>query len=189
MSMLKDLPCQCTVFLYNRQPYTITVMIDNLVLHSRWKFFHVSGLFLIQHTVMTAMPSLMDTEIPVDARKHLLPHHNMSVIEFLKFSLPTPQLNTAFTTPNQYLSPSQPNTMDIQDIQHLRIPLIPIIKSLVKAIDPSVHQSVECPHMGTTNSKRYPLWVIQYWAELIPIHTDHQKWVDAEDSLQKQTQS
>jgi hypothetical protein len=88
----------------------------------------------------TAMPrSLTDTEIPVDACKHLLPHHNMSVIEFMKFSLPMPQLNTTFTNPNQYLSPIGPNIIDIQDIQHLRTPPTPIVESLVKAIDPSVH--------------------------------------------------
>ena len=40
------------------------------------------------YNMMTAMPFLTDTEILIDAHKHLLPHHNMSVIQFLKFSLP-----------------------------------------------------------------------------------------------------
>jgi hypothetical protein len=145
----------------------------------------------MSHNMTTAMPrSLTDTEIPVDACKHLLPHHNMSVIEFMKFSLPMPQLNTTFTNPNQYLSPIGPNIIDIQDIQHLRTPPTPIVESLVKAIvDPSVHRSVQCPHMGTTDGKKYPLWVIRYWAELIPIRTVHQKWANADESLRMQNQS
>jgi hypothetical protein len=130
------------------------------------------------------------TEIPVDACKHLLPHRDMSIIDFLKFSLPMPQLNTTFTNPNQYLSPIGPNIMDIQDIQHLQIPPTPIVESLVKIINPSVHKSVQCPHLDTTtDGKKYPLWVIRYWAELIPIRTVHQKWANAEESLQMQNQS
>ena len=100
---------------------------------------------------MMAMASLTDTKIPVEACKYLLPHCNMSVTEFLKFSLPMLQLSTTFTTSNQYLSPSELNAMDIEDIRQLQTPPAPIIESLVKAMDPSIHQYVHCPHMGTTD--------------------------------------
>ena len=41
----------------------------------------------------------------------------------------------------------------------------------------------------TTNGKKYPLWVIRYWEELIPIHTVHEKWINAEESLQKRNET
>jgi hypothetical protein len=34
---------------------------------------------------------------------------------------------------------------------------------------------------------RYPLWIIQYWVELISIRRIRQKWAKADESLQKQT--
>ena len=180
-SMLKDLICICiSVLVVDSHKMIGYNLVVSLMVNLK---------FYMSHNMTMAMASLTDTEIPVEARKYLLPHCNMSVTEFLKFSLPMLQLSTTFTTSNQYLSPSEPNAMDIEDIRQLRTPPAPIIESLVKAMDPSIHQSVHCPHMGTTDGKKYPLWVIQYWAELIPIRTIHQKWVNADESLQKQNES
>jgi hypothetical protein len=57
----------------------------------------------------------------------------------------------------------------------------------VKAMQGMKYQSIQCPHVGTADGKRYPLWVISYWVKLIPICRICQKWVKADESLQKQS--
>jgi hypothetical protein len=64
------------------------------------------------------MASMAGPEIPADAHQYLLPHQDMSVMEFLNFRLPMIQPSTSFTKPEQYFLTGAPNTVDLQAIQH-----------------------------------------------------------------------
>ena len=45
------------------------------------------------------------------------------------------------------------------------------------------------PHIGPTDSRWFPICIVQYWAELIHVLQFHQEWSHAEKTLQKQSQS
>ena len=140
------------------------------------------------------MALIAGSKIPPDAHKYLLPHQDMSIMEFLKFKVPMIQpASTSFTKPEQYFLTGAPNTVDLHDIQHLPTPPYNVIESLARSMSESVtvtgtqYQSIQCPHVSKAEGTQYPLWIIQYWVELIPIHKIRQKWLKADESLQKQS--
>lgn len=133
------------------------------------------------------MALIASSKIPPDAQKYLLPHHDMSVMEFLKFKVPMIQPSTSFTKPEQYFLIGPPNTFDLHDIQHLPMPPQNIVESLARSMSVTQYQSVQCPHVSKAEGAQYPLWIIQYWVELIPIRKIRQKWLNADESLQKQS--
>jgi hypothetical protein len=135
----------------------------------------------------TTMASITAPDIPPNACQYLLPHQNMSVMEFLKFRLPIVQSSTSFAKPEQYFLTEAPTTIDLQDIQHLPMPPHSVVKSLAKVIPGIQYQSIQCPHVSTTDGIQYPLWIVQYWVELISICRICQKWAKADKSLQKQS--
>jgi hypothetical protein len=94
---------------------------------------------------------------------------------------------TSFAKPEQYLLTSMLNTTDLQDIQHLPTPPYIVVESLAKTMDGTKWKSIQCPHVGMANDKRYPLWIISYWVKSIPIRTIRQKWAKADEALQRQS--
>jgi hypothetical protein len=62
-----------------------------------------------------------------------------------------------------------------------------VIESLATSFPATQYQSIQCPHVTTAEGMQYPLWIVQYWVELISIRKIHQKWVKADESLQKQS--
>ena len=79
------------------------------------------------------MSSIADSKIPPDAHQYLLPHQDMSVMEFIKFKVPMIQPSTSFTKPEQYFLTGAPNTNDLDDIQHLPMPPHSVVESLAKS--------------------------------------------------------
>jgi hypothetical protein len=140
--------------------------------------------FTLCHTTMP--PGL---HIPPNFKDQILPKHDLSILEFLKFDLPPFKPTTPFTNPDQYFTPDMPNTTDLEEIRLLLTPPSSVIKALSEAlqIDTSAAKSVKCPHISTINEQRFPLWIVQYWAELVKIREIRQKWVNAEMSLAWQT--
>jgi hypothetical protein len=136
----------------------------------------------------TTMAPIAGAEIPPDVRQYLLPHQDMSVMEFMKFRVPMIQPSTSFTKPEQYFLTGAPNTNDLQDIQHLPMPPHNVVESLAKSMLVTKSQSIQCPHVSTVKDVQYPLWIIQYWVELISVRRICQKWLKADESLQKQSQ-
>ena len=133
------------------------------------------------------MSSIADSKIPPDAHQYLLPHQDMSVMEFIKFKVPMIQPSTSFTKPEQYFLTGAPNTNDLNDIQHLPMPPHSVIESLAKSMPVAKYQSIQCPHVSTAEGVQYPLWIIRYWVELISLRNIRQKWLKADKSLQKQS--
>ena len=72
--------------------------------------------------------------IPPDAHQYLLPHQDMPVMDFLKFKIPMIQPRTSFTKPEQYFVTGAPNTIDLDNIQHLPMPPQSVVESLAKTI-------------------------------------------------------
>jgi hypothetical protein len=147
--------------------------------------------------ITTTMAHIADTKIPPDAHQYLLPLPDMSVMEFLKFRVPMIQPSTSFTKPEQYFLTGAPNTtIDLQDIQYLPIPSCTVVESLARSLAMSVngtgtsgtqYQSIQCLHVSTTKGTQYPLWIIQYWVEIVSICSIRQIWLKADESLQKQS--
>jgi hypothetical protein len=136
------------------------------------------------------MALITGTKIPPDAHQYLLPHPDMSVMEFLKFRMPMIQPSTSFTKPEQYFLAEAPNTIDLQVIQCLPMPPHSVVESLARSMAVGAvtqYQSIQCPHVSTAEGVKYPLWIVQYWVELISIRSIHLKWLKADESLQKQS--
>ena len=135
------------------------------------------------------MAPIAGSKIPPDAHQYLLPHQDMSVMEFMKFRVPMIQLSTSFTKPEQYFVTGAPNNIDLDNIRHLPMPPQSVIESLARSMPVPVaqYQSIQCPHVSTAEGMKYPLWIIQYWVELIPIRRIRQRWLIADESLQKQS--
>ena len=87
--------------------------------------------------------------IPPDAHQYLLPHQDMSVMDFLKFKMPIIQPRTSFTKPEQYFVTGAPNTIDLNNIQHLPMPPQSVVESLAKSLPVAQNQSIQCPHVST----------------------------------------
>ena len=80
------------------------------------------------------MASIAGSKIPPDAHQYLLPHQDMSVMEFLKFKMPMMQPSTSFTKPEQYFLTGAPNTIDLHNIQHLPMPPHGVAESLARSM-------------------------------------------------------
>jgi hypothetical protein len=133
------------------------------------------------------MPPAVEFDIPPNIREQILPKPNLSILELLNLDLPTFKPTMTFTHPDQYFAPDEPNTTDPEEIRSLLTPPGFVVKALLEALSTTAAESVHCPHISTAKGQQFPLWIVQYWAELVEMREIRQKWAKAEEFLQKQS--
>lgn len=122
-------------------------------------------------------------EIPPDIRQKILPNENLSILDFLQFSLPV-VARTPITNGQQYFSTLTPTITIIEEIKFIPTPPLTILDDLVKRPEASFSQSVLCLHAPGLAGKRLPMWILSYWVEVTRIRPLKVKWGGAEENLQ-----
>jgi hypothetical protein len=135
------------------------------------------------------MPRL--PQIPPEIHKAILPDEDLSILDILKF--PLPAVARSITGPYQvqnFLSHLIPTVTTINEIQVIPTPPLTVLDELVRSPDLSVSQSVLCSHMrGLGSTERLPIWILSYWIQVSQLRPLKKKWLDADESLQKQEYS
>jgi hypothetical protein len=106
---------------------------------------------------------MADLNIPLQWKDTILPPQSLSVLDFLNFPLPMAMQSTTFTGPSQYFSMETPNISNIQQIHDLPMPPKSVVDALLAAIqDVEGMRSIMPSHIGPTDSRRFPVWIVQY---------------------------
>ncbi|KAG1863038.1 hypothetical protein F4604DRAFT_1587243 [Suillus subluteus] len=132
-------------------------------------------------------------ELPKDALTQILPHKDLSVLEFLSFKLPAIMVTTKHMSIEAFFSEDQPSLCDAQLIQDFPIPPTQTLDMLSKSSSEAVENrasSLKCAHLaGDATKTRLPLWVLTYWCEVAMLHHKHlEPWIRAEQSMERRTQ-
>ena len=105
---------------------------------------------------------MLDLDIPSDILPHFLPSPNLSICEFLTYSIPTGHDAAA---QDGYVSQSLPNaTLDnIHFLLKKPAPSTAVIQDLVDCIESSssTARSLACNNAGSAEVY-FPLWIITY---------------------------
>ena len=128
-------------------------------------------------------------DIPAHAQKKLFPDASISVLDFLKFSLPIISRATSHQKALTFFSTDDPNVHDITEIQNIPIPPTGIVAGLVEACTTAFllgNKSIKCSHLPSGSGQNLPVWIITYWAEVLELRTTSRKaWVKAEEFLRQ----
>ena len=130
-------------------------------------------------------------KIPPEIFTKIIPSPNSFVSDIQKFPLPEPA-KTKSPSPQplkKFLSHLTPNITDIDKIILLPTPSEALLKSLLKCPEIGQSQSFICEHLHDHKGFRMPLWTIEYWLEVLKIHSIKLRWASAQrnlDFLQKE---
>ncbi|THU83238.1 hypothetical protein K435DRAFT_860973 [Dendrothele bispora CBS 962.96] len=124
-------------------------------------------------------------DIPASVRQKILPHPSLNPFSLVRFPAPIPLPESSYEA-HQYLSTHVPTNDKIRDIFLLTPPPSALVHELRKLLnsDPSIC-SVVLPHDEVDPDERYPLWVVQFWVELIPFYVAQKKWCTAVASIER----
>ncbi|KIK74737.1 hypothetical protein PAXRUDRAFT_19593 [Paxillus rubicundulus Ve08.2h10] len=93
-----------------------------------------------------ALPTALRLTLPMNVVTSLLPESTLSVLDFLKFPLPPPEI-LSNPSPSMYFSSNKPNIQDIQKINSKPTPP-DIVNTLLSHTTKSATLSVQCAHYG-----------------------------------------
>ncbi|PPQ88837.1 hypothetical protein CVT25_010268 [Psilocybe cyanescens] len=101
-------------------------------------------------------------KIPPEIEKIIIPDQDLSVLDFLQFWLPgaSQAFNGSINLPEKFLSSLAPSTISMADIQAIPTPPLAVLNTLIYAKD--------------------------YWVQVLHLQPLKKKWVNAQESLQKQ---
>lgn len=110
-------------------------------------------------------------QIPPEILQEILPDKNLSILDFLKFHLPTAaQAIDGSNKLQNFLSSTTPTITSIDEIRTIPTPPLAVLNlvlnKLVKAPDLSASWSVLFPHAPGLIGERLPIWVISYWVQV-----------------------
>lgn len=130
-------------------------------------------------------------QIPCEIQKEILPDKDLSVLDILKFRLPAAARsnNGSFNHSQKFLSTLTPTLTNIEEIRTIPTPPLAVLDELVKAPELLSSQSVLCLHAPGFVMERLPMWTLSYWVQVFHLRPLKNKWLDAEESLQKQGHS
>jgi hypothetical protein len=126
-------------------------------------------------------------EIPLDILDVIFPKKNLSVLDFLNFSLPPgiAKEPSSLLQPKTFFSTQNATTTDPGKIQQIPLPPLSTLKHLLQATELRNAQSILCQHVPGFTGLHFPPWIITYWAEAARIGTVKNKWILAEEELEK----
>ena len=132
------------------------------------------------------MPQL--PQIPPEIHKAILPDKDLSILDILKFPLPAVarSITGPYNQVQNFLSHLIPTVTSIDKIQAIPTPPLAVLDELVRSPELSVSQSVLCSHTHGSSRERLPMWILSYWVEVFQLRPLKKKWLDADESLQKQ---
>jgi hypothetical protein len=130
-------------------------------------------------------------QIPCEIQKEILPDKDLSVLDILKFHLPAAarSINGSFNHSQKFLSTLTPMVTNIEEIRTIPTPPLDVLNELVKLPELLSSQSVLCLHAPGFVTERLPMWTLSYWVQVFHLRPLKKKWLDAEESLQKQGHS
>lgn len=131
------------------------------------------------------MSPLSPIAIPESIAALILPNDTLSVAELLNFRLPIPR-STSFTDSDDYLTEETHNTEDLEEIRNLPSPPAAVVHALILALQETSAAAVTSSHCPRTAGKRYPLWVITYWGEVLQIRVVLERWISADNGIRTQ---
>ncbi|KAG2067101.1 hypothetical protein BDR04DRAFT_1028389, partial [Suillus decipiens] len=132
-------------------------------------------------------------ELPEDVLTQILPHKDLSVLEFLSFKLPAIMVTTKHMSVEAFFSEDQPTFRDAQLIQDFPIPSTQTLDMLCKSSSKAVENGAlppKCAHLvGNATKTRLLLWVLTYWCEVTMLcHKHLEPWIRAEQNMERRTQ-
>lgn len=126
-------------------------------------------------------------QLPDNVLANILPDPNISVLEYIKFSLPIVQTTKKSLNSSAFYDTQEPTTMDFAVVSSLPVPpknIILALSSTCAAAAVSGIHSVRCPHILPDNNYRLPLWTIIYWIEVEHLRTtSYNLWIAAESEF------
>jgi hypothetical protein len=127
-------------------------------------------------------------EIPLNILDVILPKKDISVLDFLNFSLPgiareSPNL---VLQPQTFFSTQTVTTTDPRKIQQIPLPPISILEHLLQATERQNAQSIVCQHVPGLTGLHFPLWIVTYWDEAARTWTVKNTWILAEAEMELQ---
>jgi hypothetical protein len=134
-------------------------------------------------------------KIPPEIQAVILPKKDISILDFLKFSLPAVALG-AFTQPQTFFSTLDPTIADAEVVRKTLMPPLPVLNHLLQAkelhdqarsIVFSSHQT--CSESPDQQFERFPMWILSYWTETARIWPLKRKWVLAEEGIEYRRRS
>jgi len=143
----------------------------------------LKSLLNIQPVVVMAEPGINNSEIPHCLYSALLPHPDMSILDFLSFEFPA-QFDSLFGIEHiniqEFWSKALPICINLENVQCLRklpIPSSAVLDSFQQEFTclPDQHEikSIVYNHLPSSNtavSTRFPLWVFNYWVQVSQLH-------------------
>jgi hypothetical protein len=137
--------------------------------------------------------SLMDAAVSAEAEEASIldDGDKLSVLDILKFHLPAAarSIDGSFNHSQKFLSTLTPTVTNIKEIRTIPTPPLAILDELVKAPELLSSQSVLCLHAPGFITEHLPMWTLSYWVQVFHLRPLKKKWLDAEESLQKQSHS
>jgi hypothetical protein len=127
------------------------------------------------------------TNIPPEIQAKIIPSRNLSVSDLQNFPLPglaTLKSPSESSQPLQFfLSHLTPNITDVEEITLLPTPSETLLKNVLKCPEIKQSQSFIYEHLHGRPGLRVPLWAIEYWLEVLRIHSIKLLWVSAQRNL------
>ncbi|KAF5323141.1 hypothetical protein D9758_018984 [Tetrapyrgos nigripes] len=122
--------------------------------------------------------------IPKSAREAILPNPALNIISFIRF--PTPNIRDTNLTAKQCTSAEPPTNESLRDISLLDSPPPELVHQLSEIIkkDPNI-QSIILPYDDIAFDDRFPLWLVTFWTELIPVRTAQKSWAPTVSKLKQ----
>ncbi|KAG5649971.1 hypothetical protein H0H81_001272 [Sphagnurus paluster] len=130
---------------------------------------------------------MASVRFPPDIQQHLL-LKTLSVCDFVMLDLPpsTPAVMTRLAQMPKYASKLEPTVHNVNEIVSILSPSDNILETLQQSIHFGLVKSILSPHSPISGGRRYPLWLVSFWAELSSIRKIQQKWRTAIASLETQ---
>ena len=125
------------------------------------------------------------SNLPPDIQQ-CLPHGRAPVLAFLATSLPLITIASPPVWIEKYTSSLPANSDNIKEMLALPIPLRDIVSTLehlIKNPNQQTLRSILCPHAPAAGEKRFQIYLVQYWACILEIHTAQSKWQEAVNQL------
>ena len=126
------------------------------------------------------------SDIP-DYVRNNLPSPNVSINEFLAIFLPPcTSVTVRLMRVEKYLSEQPPNIHNVNNVSELLPPPAEVVLALKRRLRDQNGSitSVICPHLPTSGGARYPLWIIEFWAELSMVCDIQENWKRAASQLE-----
>lgn len=131
---------------------------------------------------------MASTKVPPEIWAKIIPSHNLSVSDLQNFPLPELVAISKSSSPQpllNFLSRLTPDITDVNEIILLPTPSEALLKNLLKCPEIRQSQSFICKHLPvhSHSGRRVPLWTIEYWLEVLRIHSIKLLWVSAQRNL------